>query len=61
MPGKVLTAGLTAAGEDRVQDLERNRLASYQDLTPIKTLVGEEDPEVDEAIRQQLRSLGYIK
>jgi hypothetical protein len=61
MPGRVLAAGLTEKGTKLVTGLEQNRLASYQDLTPTETLAGEEDPEVDEAIRQQLRSLGYIK
>jgi len=61
MPGQVLTGGLTSGGRDLVKELEGNRLPSYQDLTPTATLASEEDPEVDEAIRQQLRSLGYIK
>ena len=61
MPGRVLTEGLTRLGKSALLKRDRDRVASYQALTPVDLAVGEEDPEVDEAIREQLRSLGYIK
>ncbi len=61
MPGKILATGMTRLGERWLSRLERQRIASYQHLTPTRTLAGEEDAEVDETIREQLRSLGYIK
>jgi predicted AlkP superfamily phosphohydrolase/phosphomutase len=61
MPGVVLSAGLTKLGQRTLPKLNQKRVASYQALTPVSVAEGEEDPEVDEAIREQLRSLGYIK
>jgi len=61
MPGVVLRDGLTDRGRRLVTKLESDRLPSYQSLAPTAAAEGEEDPEVDEKIRQQLRSLGYIE
>jgi predicted AlkP superfamily phosphohydrolase/phosphomutase len=61
MPGRILTAGLTAEGQKWIERLEGDRVISYQDLTPPPMDQGEVDPEIDETIREQLRSLGYIK
>ena len=62
MPGQVIREGLTAAGLRWVEQLEGNRVASYQTLAPVYAdSVGVQDEsEVDEAVIRQLRSLGYI-
>lgn len=60
MPGVVLTEGLTKLGQKRVQQMEKNRVPSYMGLRPAEGPAGEIDPGVDEEIRKQLRSLGYI-
>lgn len=62
MPGRIMTAGLTRAGRSAAERLEKGRVESYQALRPApgdSNRAG--DPAVDEAIRQQLRSLGYIQ
>jgi len=62
MPGVVLATGLTDEGTDRVAHIEKNRVASYLALRPaVGGVVAEEDSAVEEEIRRQLRSLGYIK
>jgi hypothetical protein len=61
MPGRILTEGLTTAGRKRAERFEKERVASYQALTPQPADDGQVDPEVDEEIRKQLRSLGYIE
>ena len=59
MLGHVLGDNLTSSGQSWHEMLETERVESYQMLAP--TAVDAEDmPEVDEAIRKQLRSLGYI-
>ena len=62
MKGKVLATGTTARGRERVAHIEEHRVESYLALRPA---AGEAAPEVDdkveEEIRRQLRSLGYIK
>jgi predicted AlkP superfamily phosphohydrolase/phosphomutase len=62
MPGVVLAEGLTAAGRNRVAHIEKNRVPSYLALRPaVGSGVVETDHKVEEEIRRQLRSLGYIK
>lgn len=61
MPGKILTEGLTARGRSWAEKLEVNRVPTYQPLRPLAEDEGEVDPAVDEEIRNQLRSLGYIE
>jgi predicted AlkP superfamily phosphohydrolase/phosphomutase len=61
MPGAILAEGLTAEGRRRVSQLESRRVESYLALRPADGPAGERDPGVDEEIRKQLRSLGYIK
>lgn len=62
MPGKVLTAGASARGRERLAHIEKNRVESYLALRPAAgEAVAETDSEVEEEIRRQLRSLGYIK
>lgn len=62
MPGKVLAAGTTARGRDRLAHIEKNRVESYLALRPaVGGEAPEADSEVEEEIRRQLRSLGYIK
>jgi len=60
MPGAVLASALTPAGERIVRRLEGHRFPSYMPLKPGAELEGEEDATVDEELRKQLRSLGYI-
>jgi predicted AlkP superfamily phosphohydrolase/phosphomutase len=60
MPGSVLDQALTAAGEQAVRRLEGNRFPSYMPLKPGAGPDGEQDAGVDEELRKQLRSLGYI-
>ena len=60
MPGVVLTDGLTAAGRKKVEKIEKNRVPTYLPLRPAEGPQGERDAGVDEEIRKQLRSLGYI-
>jgi predicted AlkP superfamily phosphohydrolase/phosphomutase len=61
MPGAILATGLTREGSHRQRRLEKERVASYQSLRPPPAGEGSPQPVVDEKIRQQLRSLGYIK
>jgi hypothetical protein len=62
MPGVVLAEGLTPEGRDRVAHIEKNRVPSYLALRPaVGSGVVETDEKVEEEIRRQLRSLGYIK
>ncbi len=61
MAGRILPEALTDAGRKRMERLEEHRVPSYQPLTPRPEGEGEVDPEVDEQIRKQLRSLGYIE
>ncbi len=60
MPGVILDSGLTKTGRNRVKGMEENRVDSYMALRPAEGAVIERDEEVDEEIRKQLRSLGYI-
>lgn len=60
MPGYILDAGLTPEGRKRVNGMEEHRVESYMGLRPAAGPAGEVDPQVDEEIRKQLRSLGYI-
>ncbi len=60
MPGRVLRDGLTPDGQKRVEEMEKNRVPSYLSLRPAAGPAGEVDAGVDEEIRKQLRSLGYI-
>jgi len=41
--------------------MEKNRVETYLPLRPAVGPEGERDEGVDEEIRKQLRSLGYIK
>jgi predicted AlkP superfamily phosphohydrolase/phosphomutase len=60
MPGAILAEALTAAGQKRVPNMENQRVDSYLPLRPAAGPAGERDEAVDEEIRKQLRSLGYI-
>lgn len=60
MPGFILDAGLTVDGRKRVARMEENRVESYLPLRPAAGPEGEMDEGVNEEIRKQLRSLGYI-
>ena len=61
MPGKILTDGATKMGLKRLKKIEGQRVDSYLGLRPAVGPEGERDEGVDEEIRKQLRSLGYIK
>jgi predicted AlkP superfamily phosphohydrolase/phosphomutase len=61
MPGAILATDLTRRGSRLQRRLEKERVASYQSLRPQPAGEGSPQPVVDEKIRQQLRSLGYIK
>jgi len=61
MPGRVLTEGATGDGLKRLEKIEQQRVDSYLGLRPAVGPEGERDEQVDEEIRKQLRSLGYIK
>lgn len=62
MPGAVLAEALTPAGQGRVPHIEKNRVTSYLALRPAAGgAPAETDEKVDEEIRRQLRSLGYIR
>ncbi len=60
MAGSLLFDCLTADGRRRFDKLEHNRIETYQYLAPRDVGDGEATPEIDESIREQLRSLGYI-
>jgi len=60
MPGSVLAEALTGRGEDTVRRLEGHRIPSYMALKPSEGPEGERDEAVDEELRRQLKSLGYI-
>ena len=60
MPGKILLDGLTSAGRKRFERIEKNRVPTYMPLRPAEGPAGELDEDVNEEIRKQLRSLGYI-
>ena len=60
MPGNVLAESLTSDGEEFVRRLEGKRIPSYMALKPGQGPDGERDAAVDEELRQQLKSLGYI-
>jgi predicted AlkP superfamily phosphohydrolase/phosphomutase len=61
MPGRILAEGATGPGRKRIQKMEKQRVDSYLSLRPAVGPEGERDEGVDEEIRKQLRSLGYIK
>ena len=62
MPGVVLAEATTPAGRDRLAHVEKHRVESYLALRPAaEAAKGEADDRVEEEIRRQLRSLGYIK
>ncbi len=61
MPGHILAEGATGPGLKRIQKMEKQRVDSYLPLRPATGPAGERDEGVDEEIRKQLRSLGYIK
>ncbi len=60
MPGGILLDPATPAGAKRLKKLDKHRVDSYMTLAPASGPEGERDPQVDEEIRRQLRSLGYI-
>ena len=60
MPGAILTEPATKEGAKRLGKLDKHRVDSYMSLAPATGPAGERDPKVDEEIRKQLRSLGYI-
>ena len=61
MSGSILIEGTTPDGRKRLEKMEGQRVDSYLPLRPAVGPEGERDPGVDEEIRKQLRSLGYIK
>lgn len=61
MPGHILADGATGSGLKRIKKMEKQRVDSYLPLRPATGPEGERDEGVDEEIRKQLRSLGYIK
>jgi predicted AlkP superfamily phosphohydrolase/phosphomutase len=61
MPGRILAEGATRSGLKRIQKMEQQRVDTYLPLRPAIGPEGERDAGVDEEIRRQLRSLGYIK
>lgn len=61
MPGSILTESATRSGLKRLEKMESKRVDSYLPLRPAVGPEGERDAGVDEEIRKQLRSLGYIK
>jgi len=61
MPGRILADGATKVGLKRIEEMGQHRVDSYMALRPAAGLEGEQDEGVDEEIRKQLRSLGYIK
>ncbi|PJA76803.1 hypothetical protein CO151_01710 [bacterium CG_4_9_14_3_um_filter_65_15] len=60
MPGMILSEPATSDGAKRLSRLDEHRVESYQGLAPASGPAGERNPEIDEQIRKQLRSLGYI-
>lgn len=58
MPGSILVEPATLDSARRIAELERNRVDSYLPLRSAAGPEGERDPQVDEEIRKQLRSLG---
>ncbi len=60
MPGVILDSGLTKSGEKRISRMQKNRVETYMPLRPAAGPAGEVDEGVNEEIRKQLRSLGYI-
>ena len=61
MPGSILMDGLSEGGRKHFSRLEKHRVSSYRSLRPLENPEGEEDAVIDEEIRKQLRSLGYIQ
>lgn len=61
MGGVVLREGLTGGGRRYVERLEAHRVPSYQAFAPVlPDSLTQEDAALDEAVRRQLKSLGYI-
>jgi len=60
MPGRVLRENLTPVAEAYVAHLESHRIESYAALAPAPPEEVGGDPGVDEAVKKQLRSLGYV-
>lgn len=60
MPGRVLREGLTDDGLTFVEYLESNRIGTYASLAPAPPPEVKDDPALDEAVKKQLKSLGYV-
>ncbi len=60
MPGRVLRDGLAESAAPYVAHLEQHRIASYAALAPVPPPAVAEDPAMNEAVKTQLRSLGYV-
>lgn len=62
MPGVVITDGMTPNGRRYAEQLENNRIPSYMAFAPAvdDSIMVAEDAEMDEAIKRQLQSLGYV-
>ncbi|PID78898.1 hypothetical protein CSA17_06230 [bacterium DOLJORAL78_65_58] len=60
MPGLILDQALTPEGRKRVARLEDHRVPTYMPLRPAAGPGVQVDESVNEEIRKQLRSLGYI-
>lgn len=60
MPGRVMRDNLTPDGLAYVEHLEQHRIGSYAALAPAPPPNVADDPELDAAVKKQLRSLGYV-
>ncbi len=60
MPGRVLRDGLAEEATPYVAHIEQHRIASYAGLAPAPPPAVAEDPAMNEAVKTQLRSLGYV-
>lgn len=60
MTGVVLSDGLTADGQKYVEYLSENKVSSYASFLPARADTVIEQTEVDDEIKKQLKSLGYI-
>ncbi len=62
MPGRIAAEGMTRAGRRLAARLEKDRVPTYASLAPAAVAdTAGVDPALDEDIRRQLRSLGYLQ
>jgi predicted AlkP superfamily phosphohydrolase/phosphomutase len=60
MTGTILAVGLTNDGQKYVEYLSENKVSSYASFLPARVDTVIEQTEVDDEIKKQLKSLGYI-